>query len=408
MIVLYMSILYALLTLFIIASAVPLMLSLRKGVGRINWVEFYSMGKDAGFSFREINLLRKAAVVNRHQKPSSLFWSVEVLDKSLAGIHKTMEAEKDPDEKEYLEFLLEKMYKYRKKIEFQKPRYKQGLESTWDIPINQVLKLKVEMVGVYECSVIENNKTYMLVTYPKGPPLPVGFSWREKNLNVYFWKKEDAGYFFQARIMEGYPDRDFKTLRMTQSDVVLRSQKRRSVRSSCRIPAQLYPLKSVKSSPPVPESVPGLRCLLKDLSEDGAALMIGGRGEKNMALKFQFPLFGKTAVMRGVVRTVDYDRGKNLSLLHIQAVEPDEESRYLILSFVYDIFRGEKKKGPAAEPVEEPAPPSAGESGEPKESEGAVEAAPGPVEEPEPAGDEALETLEAIEDELPDFQDENV
>jgi len=387
-----MSILYTLLTLLIIASTVPLFLGLRKGLGSVNWVEFFSIGKDAGFSFKEINLLKKVAVINKHQKPSSLFWSVDVLDKSLAGIHKLIEKEKDIEEREYLEYLLKKLYAYRKSVEFQKPRYNRGIESTLDISINQIVKLKVDMVGIYECSVLENNRNYILVTYPKGPPLPGGFSWRDRTLNVYFWRREDAGYFFQSRIMEGYPDREFKTLRMSHSDVVLRSQKRRSVRTSCKLSAQFYPLKSLKSSSQLPESKPGLRCVVQDLSEDGAAVKIGGMGKVNMCCKLQLDLFGKIAVLRGVVRTIDYDSDKNISVLHLQAEDPDEQSRYLILAFVYDIYRNEPVP---ATPVQQT--PFAEQKGADQDK---------PDEQPkdrDSENPEDLEALEVVEEELPSF-----
>ena len=400
-----MGLLNILLTALIVISAFPLFFALRKGVRNINWIEFYSVGKDAGFSFREINLLRKTAVINRHQKPSSLFWSLDILDKSIAGIHKKKDAESDPDEIEYLDFLLRKIYSYRKKIEFQKPRYKRGLENTWEIPLNQVLKLKVDMIGVFECSVIENNRQYLLVTYPKGPPLPVGFSWRDRTLNVYFWKKEDAGYFFQARILEGYPDRDFKTLRMTHSDVVLRSQKRKSVRTPCDIPAQLYPVRSVHTATIVPEKKTGLRCVLKDLSEDGASLLIGGKGEKNMSLKLQFELYGKPVIIRGVVRTIDYDGEKNISRLHIQAVEPDEESKYQILSFVYNIYRDERKPDVSVEPEEMMDIEEAEEIIDENTDSGGDENSRS-VDSPASAQD-SLETLEVIEDDLPVFDSES-
>ena len=110
-----MSVLYILLILLIVISTIPLLFTLKRGFRNINWVEFYSMGKDAGFSFKEIGLLKKTAVVNRHQKPSSLFWSLDVLDKSIAGIHKRRDNEKDPEEREYLDYLLKKIYAYRKK-----------------------------------------------------------------------------------------------------------------------------------------------------------------------------------------------------------------------------------------------------------------------------------------------------
>ncbi|MDA3956423.1 PilZ domain-containing protein [Oceanispirochaeta sp.] len=388
-----MSILYTLLTLFIIASSVPLFLGVRKGLSKVNWVEFYSMGKDAGFSFKEINLLRKVAVVNRHQKPSALFWSVDVLDKSLAGIHKLVDKENDNEEREYLEYLLKKLYSYRKSVEFKKPRYNRGLETTFDIAINQIVKLKVDVLGIYESSVLENNRNYILVTYPKGPPLPVGFSWRDRTLNVYFWRREDAGYFFQSRIMEGYPDRDFKTLRMSHSEVVLRSQKRKSVRTSCKLSAQLYPVKSLKTSNQLPESQPGLRCILQDISEDGAAIMIGGQGKINMCCKLQMELFGKVAVMRGVVRTIDYDRDKNLSVLHIQAEDPDEQSRYLILAFVYDIYRNEQMDDSTVNQNPETFDPGP-LNDVPLEESSSVEGS---------NQDEDLESLETVDEELPSF-----
>ena len=391
-----MSILYSLLTLLIIISSVPLFLAVRKGLSSVDWVEFYSMGKDAGFSLREINLLRKVAVVNKHQKPSSLFWSIDVLDKSLAGIHTQIESEPDPEYRDYLEYLLKKLYSYRKSVEFQKPRYNRGIDSTFDISINQVVKLKVDGLGIYECSVLENNRNYILVTYPKGPPVPVGFSWRDRTLNVYFWRREDAGYFFQSRIMEGYPDREFKTLRMSHSDVVLRSQKRRSVRTSCKLVAQLYPLKSLKTSSQQPESRPGLRCVVQDISEDGAAVLIGGKGKVNLTCKLQMELFGRIAVLRGIVRTIDYDSERNLSVLHIQAEDPDEQSRYLILAFVYDIYRGEQKQNEtasvASDGMVDNAIPSAEEVfGEPGSSAGNL---------PE---EEELEALEAVDEDLPRF-----
>ena len=97
---------------------------------------------------------------------------------------------------------------------------------------------------------------------------------------------------------------------MTQSDVVLRSQKRRSVRTACEIPAQLYPVRSVHTATIIPETKPGLRCLLQDLSEDGASLLIGGKGEKSMSLKLQFELYGKMVIMRGCRKDPGVRRGE--------------------------------------------------------------------------------------------------
>jgi hypothetical protein len=180
---------------------------------------------------------------------------------------------------------------------------------------------------------------------------------------------------------------------MSHSEVVLRSQKRKSVRTSCKLSAQLYPVKSLKTSNQLPESQPGLRCILQDISEDGAAIMIGGQGKINMCCKLQMELFGKVAVMRGVVRTIDYDRDKNLSVLHIQAEDPDEQSRYLILAFVYDIYRNEQMDDSTVNQNPETFDPGP-LNDVPLEESSSVEGS---------NQDEDLESLETVDEELPSF-----
>jgi hypothetical protein len=51
---------------------------------------------------------------------------------------------------------------------------------------------------------VANDQAYMTITIPIGDPLPAGFSWRQVKLNVYFWRKEDAGYFFQTRLIDSF------------------------------------------------------------------------------------------------------------------------------------------------------------------------------------------------------------
>ena len=41
-------------------------------------------------------------------------------------------------------------------------------------------------------------------------------------------------------------------------------------------PATAYPLKTIQDASEAVETSPGLRCRLRDISEDGAALMVGG------------------------------------------------------------------------------------------------------------------------------------
>ncbi|MDT8299379.1 MAG: PilZ domain-containing protein, partial [Spirochaetaceae bacterium] len=123
------------------------------------------------------------------------------------------------------------------------------------------------------------------------------------------------------------------------SDNILRSQKRRSVRAPARISARLYPLKGLEEANQWIESNPGLSCLISDISEDGAALRIGGRGRKNQPFKLQFKIRNEIVIVSGVVKRVQYKPKEDESTLHVEFLPPPENTRMILLSYVFDIDR---------------------------------------------------------------------
>lgn len=309
-------------------------------------IEFYSKGMDAGFSLSEINLLWSAARRAELENPPGIYGSVEELDRAInqiAGGRKFSERKGvEPDT-----VILKKLFNYRKKVEMGKPKYRSGLKSTRSIAIGQRLTIRADGIGIYSSKVVENEQSYLTITIPVGDPLPGGFSWRQAKLNVYFWRKEDAGYFFQTRVIDRFYDRRNLHFRVFHSDNILRSQKRRSVRSPARIPARLYPLKSLDDANLFMESSPGLSCMIVDLSEDGAALKIGGRGKKSMPFKLQFKIRNEIVVLPGVVKRVQYKPKTEESTLHVEFLPPPENTRMILLSYVFDIDRSRARGGNA-------------------------------------------------------------
>ncbi len=301
-------------------------------------LEFFSKGMDAGFSLSEINLLWNASRRAELEKPPAIYGSVEELDKAInqiAGERKFSERKAgDPDT-----LILKKLFDYRKKVEMNRPRYKSGLKSTRDIAPGQKLRIRADGVGVYSSKVIENEQGYLTISIPIGDPLPPGFSWRNGKINVYFWRKEDAGYFFQTRLIDRFHDRRNLHFRVFHSDNILRSQKRRSVRAPARISARLYPLKSLEEANSLIESTPGLSCLIVDISEDGAALRIGGRGKRNQPFKLQFKIRDEILVVSGVIKRVNFESEDDQSTLHVEFLPLPEYVRMAVLAFVYDIDR---------------------------------------------------------------------
>ncbi len=323
----------------------------RAGGGRFPWLQFYLKGRESGFSFREINLLRRVAVEARLENPTALFWSIKQLDRSIKGIiikYRSRGQEQSPE----CNILLTKLFELRKRVEFDLPKYKIGIKSSRKIDKNQQIRITLPGLGPFGAMVVENLSRYMATSYPQGPKLPEGFSWKNQRIGIYFWRPEDAGYYFQTRVLDDFYDKKYPILHVLHSDNLIRSQKRQSVRVETDITAELYPLRSIEEANEEQEKGRGLRCRLVDISEGGTAILIGGKAKVGLPIKIQFSLSDSPMAMSGVVKGVSYDPKKNRSLLHVQAIPPSVNMRNRLLIYVYNFF-AERETAV----VRKPAPP---------------------------------------------------
>jgi hypothetical protein len=186
----------------IIVSAlfVILILSL-KDKTKSGWVQFFATGKDCGFSFREIELLHKLAVKSKLENPSSLFASQTQLDNCIRSLVKTMRISGTENDKGNQDFL-SKLYDYRKKIEMEKPKIKNGISNSRQITEGQNLRILVEGTGVFKSQVVKTANNYLTISRPTSAKLPGTFSWQSQKLSVYFWREEDAGYVFDTEVSD--------------------------------------------------------------------------------------------------------------------------------------------------------------------------------------------------------------
>ena len=299
---------------------------------------FYSRGLDAGFSMDEIKLLWDAARRAELPNPVSLYGSVDELDRTISNIKGERRfSERQGDDPETV--ILKKLFEYRTKVEMGRSKYRSGLKSTRAVIVGQKLTLRASGAGVYSSEVVENEQGYLTITIPVGEPLPPGFSWRKGKLNIYFWRREDAGYFFQTRVIDRFSDRRNLHFRIYHSDEVLRSQKRRSVRAPARIPARFFPLRSLDEANDTPDSASGRGCMIVNLSEDGAALQVEWRGRKNQAFKLHFKVNEEMIIAAGAVKRVHYKSADDESILHVEFLPPSINTRMALLSYVFDIGR---------------------------------------------------------------------
>ena len=317
--------------------------ALRKaGGGSFPWLHFYAKGKESGFTFKEVNLLRKVAVENRLKNPTALFWSIGQLDRSIKGMIIKFRAEDSYGNEENVRFL-SKLFDFRKSVEMDLPKYKLGIKSTRRLPQRQRIMINVPGLGTYRSQIVENLRRYLAISYPEGPKLPPGFIWKGHRINIYFWRADDAGYVFESRVLEDYLDRRYPILHIAHSDSLVRSQKRSSVRVDTNIPGTIFPMRSVETATEEYELGRGLRCRIRDISEDGAAVLIGGRGKVGMVVKLQFKLGNSQIVMNGVAKGVNFNQPKHQSILHLQAVPPSPVIKNRILMYVYNLF-GERDR----------------------------------------------------------------
>jgi c-di-GMP-binding flagellar brake protein YcgR len=328
--------LIALLSVLVLILLVVVLSSAVRGAKRYSWAEYYLKAKEAGMGLSEAKQLRDAAAIAGLSDPTNVLWSPRDMDKAIAVLGAALKRDGRDRSREGV-LLMDKVYALRKGIEFEQPRFKYGIRSSRQIGAGQRLRVLVHGVGVFGSTVIDNNARFIVVSYPIGSRLPKDWVWKGKKVSIYFWRREDAGYVFDSYVIDDLRIRSVPVLQVSHSEALLRTQKRKSIRARSKIPAFLYLLKRIEGAYERPERVPGLRALVQDLSEDGAAVAIGGKARPGLQVKLQFGLEERSVVMSGTVRSVDFDADSNRSVLHVEAVTPSPRMRNAIRSFVYNI-----------------------------------------------------------------------
>jgi len=328
------------LVLIIAISGVVLLILSVTNREKTSWIHFFARGKDAGFSFKEIEMLRKLAVKSNLGEPTALFFSVNQLDLCIRSFIRSLNMTggmNDPSNQHFLS----KLYDYRKKIEMDKPKNKNGITSSRQISDGQALRILVPGTGVFKSQTVKNTSNYLTITRPVANKLPGTFSWTGVRISVYFWRDEDAGYVFDTDVIDEVFSKGFSSLKLNHTDSLFRTQKRKSVRMKMHKSAYLY-LITNEEEVNTPEIKPGLKCYVEDLSDTGCAVTIGGKAHSDLRVKIQFGLKNTTLCIGGTVRSVDFKEELNTSLLHIEADPLPIEIRNIILGEVFGMLPEEE------------------------------------------------------------------
>lgn len=306
-------------------------------------IKFMIRGQDEGFKINEILLLWKLAKRTGLEQPESLFYSLGSLNSAISKYISEAKQNGSESQPEVQNFL-SKLYKYRTKIDIDHEN-RRGLESSKYLEKGQRLRILLKGSGVFSSEVL-NNASEIAARLPlqKNTLKMPGEDWIGKNVSVYLWRKGDAGYVFDTKVTDSGVFHGQNVIYLAQSSKMERAQKRRSVRSECSIPAHLYFITSEITDFTALEVEPGYKCILEDISEDGAMVRVGGKGESNVQIKLQFEIDGKQIVMFGIVRAVEYNAKVNQSRLHFECLHIEKNMRNAILNYVYKIVPEDKKE----------------------------------------------------------------
>ncbi|MFW6139520.1 MAG: flagellar brake protein [Spirochaetota bacterium] len=348
-----MKIIISLFVLFIIIVAI--IIRYRGEKGGFPWFEFYSRGRKEGFSFKEIGFLRRIAVQNRLSRPQSIFWSTRQMDRCLRPAIQNINADEETA-LEQKQALINKLLRLRKKAEFNLPKYHKRIRETTALLPRQKLVIKDSTYGTFLSWVVEVHRKYLVVSYPTGHKGSQSLNWKGRKIGIYFWRQDDAGYFFDTRVLEQITQEEYPLLYLAHSTNLKRAQKRKSVRVETNLYTKFYPV--------ISSNIQGVNKLfiskksrsgkIIDLSETGCCMIAGKMLNNNDRVKLDFFLTDeKRIVALGVIVNISRTKDERVKKYHIMFAKIGTSSRNNILLYVYNIFgeRTEEEKSPRAASV---------------------------------------------------------
>jgi c-di-GMP-binding flagellar brake protein YcgR len=308
-------------------------LSRKKKEGGGNWVQFISKGKECGFSFKEVEMLRQLTVQCNIEDPCSIFSSQDQLDQCIRAMVRNIRMSGESEDQGIQDFL-SRLYDFRKNIGTDHHSTGNGISNSRQMTNGQLLKILVSGGGIYRSQIVKNSSQFMTITRPVSQRNAAPISWQGTKISVYFWREDDAGYVFDSEVIDEVISSGISALKIAHSDSLFRTQKRRSTRIKMNKQAFLYLVKDNAPSYKL-EIDPGLRCFVEDLSDTGCAVVVAGKTESGLRVKVQFALDNIPICISGVVRSTTFKADANRSVLRIEADPMPMEIRNHILGQMF-------------------------------------------------------------------------
>jgi len=300
-----------------------------------NWIQFNSKGKEAGFTTKDLEQLRRIAAGCDIKDPSGIFSSQSQFEIVVRSMVKTLQLSGEGYDPEN-QYFLSRLFDYCHKIGMEAIEIKTRITNSHQISEGQMLRILVTGTGVFKSEIVKNAGNYLTISRPVSAKSNSALQWQGIKISVYFWREDDAGYVFDTEVIDEVFSKGISSLKVEHNDSLFRTQKRKSMRLKTHKPAFIYLLNDT-DNPHSLEKTAGLRCILEDISDAGCAFKVHGQVETGMRLKVQFSLNKIPVCIPATVRSVEYREDTNTSLVHTEADPLPIATRNHILCEVFNM-----------------------------------------------------------------------
>ena len=307
-----------------------------------NWIQFFAKGKEAGFTIKDMEQLRRLVANCQIGDPVSIFKSQKQFETVIRSVVNAVRLSGEQEEIS-TQIFLAKLFDYYKKIEMQVNDNKTRITNSRQISEGQTLRVLVAGTGVYKSEVVKNFGNYITISRPSNSKSQSSMEWNGLKISIYFWREDDAGYVFDTEVVDEVFSKGISSLKVEHNNSLFRTQRRKSMRIKIQKAAFLY-LIGDGDNPHRLEKSAGLRCVLDDISDSGCAFKVLGQAQVGLRLKLQFSMDKAPICMPGTVRSVDYFQDGNMSLVHMESDTLPFGVRNKILCEVFNMLPEEDEE----------------------------------------------------------------
>jgi c-di-GMP-binding flagellar brake protein YcgR len=301
-----------------------------------NWIQFVAKGKEAGFTIKDMEQLRRLVTSCQIQDPVSIFKSQKQFEKVIRSMVKTLHLSGEFNNP-VTQYFLSRLFDYYKTIEMQSSENSTRITNSRQISEGQTLRILVPGTGVFKSEVVKNMGNYLAISRPVNAKFTSSMEWFGLKLSIYFWREDDAGYVFDSEVADEVYSKGISSLKIEHNDSLFRTQKRKSMRVKFKKWAFLYLLND-SDNPHKLEKSAGLRVMMEDISDSGCAFVVMGQVSTGLRFKVQFLLDKIPVCVPGTVRSVDYNQESNVSVVHMEADNLPIGTRNYILCEVFNLL----------------------------------------------------------------------